>query len=224
MTWHVWSDGSCQHGRTQVPKRTPGWGGWAAVIEHGTHDDSCVVSGRVEGTTNVRMELHAATEGLRMVTDHAEPCILHTDCTTILNVEEWWSSRRLDYYTGPDAAWWRKLAAEFTRLDVRVDLLTKGRYGPIHRRAHAIAGAEARGGLRNLPVNATPLDDLHHLRKGQRRESLADMLRGSLTTPPLQVPRLLHRSGCDPAVGCVTGCPVWLRHGPLYGRQRLGNA
>lgn len=167
--WHIWTDGSCVHGLANVPKRTLGWGGWCAIVEHGA--DGNIYRGRVANTTNVRMELLAAIEGLRAVPGIRQPVVLHTDCTTLLIVRDWRDSGRVKSYTGRDAPLWKGLADQFDRLDVRIDLLTKGGYGPIHRRAHGIAGAEARGGLRDLPPNAVPLEDGHHLRTHLRRQT-----------------------------------------------------
>lgn len=166
MSWHVWTDGSCQHGLPQVSKGMPGYGGWAAIVEHGS--DGRVLRGRVAQTTNVRMELRAAIEGLRVVAG-GKRCVLHTDCTTLLIVYE----RRLwPRLSGRDGREWRELAAEFGRLDVEIDLITKGRRDPIHRRAHTIAGAEARAGLHKLPANAVPLDDGHHVRAGMFQQAV----------------------------------------------------
>jgi ribonuclease HI len=168
-TWHVWSDGSCQHGLREVAKGQRGWGGWAAIVEHGS--DGSVRRGRVGATTNVRMELMAAIEGLRMV-PNSSSCTLHTDSTAIVvvHVRHLWPG--FARYSGRDAALWRALAVQFERLDVKIDLLGKGKRHPLHRRAHVIAGVEARAGLRNLPIDAIPLDDGHRLRRGMQRSAV----------------------------------------------------
>lgn len=168
MTWHVWSDGSCQHGVPQAPAGVGGWGGWCAVIEHGS--DGQVVRGRVPDTTSVRMELRAAIEGLRVV-PAGSVAVLHTDCTTILSVYDRWQRGRIP--RGPDRKLWLELDAELDRIGgVHVALIEKGTADPVHRRCDKIAGAEARGGLRDLPPNSVPLDELggaHQIRKGMRR-------------------------------------------------------
>lgn len=189
VTWHVWTDGSCQHGRAQVPKRTPGWGGWAAIVEHGS--EGVVLRGRVPRTTNVRMELLAAVKGLQEVPDGAY-AVLHTDCTTLVIVESWWRERRVQHYQGADRRFWVDLAAELDRVRVLLDLLERGQRDPIHRRAHTLAGAEARGGLQQMPPNAVPLDDGHQLRKHLQQQAAR---------------RALHTRDCDPSL-CVDSCPT----------------
>ena len=177
MTWHIWTDGSCinpsEAGRRATPKGGRGFGGWAAIIEHGS--DGRVLRGRVDDTTNVRMELHAAIEGLRVVPDGAM-VVLRTDCTTLLIVHERWRHDALAHRDGlrfgPDIKLWRRLGQELDRVDVDFRLVLKGDRDPIHNRCHTIAGAEARGGLRNLPANHAPLDELggdDKIRKGYRR-------------------------------------------------------
>lgn len=190
MRWRIWTDGSCKHGLPNVPKGLRGWGGWAAIVEHGS--DGCVVRGRVAETTNVRMEILAAIEGLRVVPD-GERALLHTDCTTLLTIRDWRESGRLDMYTGRDSRLCRELAAELDRVQVEMVLLVRGHRDLIHRRAHALAGAEATGGLRNLPKNAVPLpwtprEGQHRLRKHLRERTVA-----------------VHMPGCLPGL-CVSSC------------------
>jgi ribonuclease HI len=169
-TWNVWSDGSCQHGVPQAPRGVGGWGGWCAIIEHGS--DGQVVRGRVPNTTSVRMELRAAIEGLRVVPADG-PAVLRTDCTTLLSVYDRWQRGDLRPPRGPDRRLWLELDAEFDRVgDVTVRMIERHASDPVHRRCDKIAGAEARGGLRNLPPNSVPLDELggsHTIRKGMRR-------------------------------------------------------
>ena len=57
----IYTDGSCQG--------NPGPGGWAAILKYGRHERE--ISGGEEDTTNNRMELRAALEALRALT---EPC------------------------------------------------------------------------------------------------------------------------------------------------------
>jgi ribonuclease HI len=166
-TWHVWTDGSCHHGVAQTPKGEPGYGGWAAIVEHG--NDGRVLRGRAEKTTNVRMELTAAIEGLRAVPAGGH-VVLHTDSTVIVSVKH---CRRSIGASRADAELWQQLADEFGRVDVEIQMVVRGERDPVHKRAHVIAGAEARAGLRNLPFNAVPLDEAHrHIRKGMRRRAV----------------------------------------------------
>jgi ribonuclease HI len=64
----IYTDGSCQE--------NPGPGGWAAILRYGKHEKE--ISGGEKDTTNNRMELRAALEALRALT---EPCrvVLYTD-------------------------------------------------------------------------------------------------------------------------------------------------
>lgn len=205
MTWHVWVDGSCQHGLAQAPKGVGGWGGWAAIVHHGS--DGIVLRGRVPDTTSVRMELLAAIEGLRAVADGAH-VVLHTDCMTVHGVYYRWRRGEVGSWRGPDAKLWLELDAELARVRAEIKLVVKGEVDREHQRAHAIAGAEARGGLRNLPPNAVPLE-----REGAHR------LRKHLQEQAVQV---VHARGCSPGV-CVASCPVAV--GALvYGSRRRSEA
>lgn len=166
--WNVWTDGSCQHGLHNVPKGVKGWGGWAAVVHHDS--DGFTVSGRVADTTNVRMELTAAIEGLRAIPVGAK-AVLHTDCTTILCVRDAQRDKTLASNSGVDVRLWRALAVELVSRDVRIHLIVKNETDSTHHHCHVMAGAEARGGLRKLPVKALPLPDEGRLvRAGMRRQ------------------------------------------------------
>ena len=64
----IYTDGSC--------RGNPGPGGWAAILRYGKHEKE--ISDGEKDTTNNRMELRAALEALRALT---EPCrvVLYTD-------------------------------------------------------------------------------------------------------------------------------------------------
>jgi hypothetical protein len=115
------------------------------------------------------MEIRAAIEGLRVVPD-GEQVVLHTDCTTVaLAVARWREGHKPN---GKDAKIWRELERQLDRVPVTLRLILRGERDPVHRRCHTIAGAEARGGLRDLPANSVPLDELggdHRIRQGFRR-------------------------------------------------------
>lgn len=198
-TWHVWTDGSCHPAETGR-----GWGGWAAVVEHGS--DGYVLRGRVPETTNVRMELVAAIEGLASI-PLGERVVLHTDATTILSVEH---RRRHGGIggKGKDVDLWRDLAVQLDRLYVRVELLGRGVRDPIHKRAHSIAGAEAKGGVRGLPNNATP-DDQRERRREKRRKKRA---RATALRPR---GGLRHHGNCEPG-RCVVACAIWRDEHPEH--------
>ena len=70
----IHSDGGC-HGN-------PGPGGWAAVLEYGEHKRE--LSGGVPATTNNRMELQAAIEGLNALKESCE-VIFYTDSEYVRN-------------------------------------------------------------------------------------------------------------------------------------------
>lgn len=214
MTWHVWTDGSCLHGptredRAQAPKGLRGAGGWAAVIEHGS--DGQVCRGAAPCTTNVRMELVAAIEGLHAVPGIHQPVILHTDATTIVAVRHAWNR---DVVIGTvdlarwlpraaDADLWRTLAPLLVRHDVTIELLGRGERPPQHKRAHAIAGAEARALIASQGVDVFDLPPSRKARRRARKAAVAARVR-----PPM----LVHDPGCEPTL-CVERCPVWLEHG-----------
>lgn len=207
-TWHVWTDGSCAHGVAQTPKGGLGWGGWAALVEHGS--EGFTLHGRVPETTNVRMELLAAVEGLRAVPDDT-PCVLHTDCTTVGGVFLGWQDGAIPGgFKGPDARLWLELDAEFERVRrCAVQLVVRGQKDPRHSRMHTLSRAEAQGGLKNLPPNAQPIpkEDLHHLRKHMQKQAV----------------RSLHARGCTPAL-CVQSCPVRAAGAAVYGSRRRSEA
>ncbi len=73
----IYTDGACSG--------NPGPGGWAAVLRFGAHCKE--MSGFVAGTTNNRMEIMAALEGLRAL---KEPCkvTVCSDSTYLVNAFE----------------------------------------------------------------------------------------------------------------------------------------
>lgn len=189
--WDIWTDGSAvcdERLRVGVKGQAKLPGGWAAVVEHGI--DGYVLRGRHPATTNVRMEIRAAIEGLREVPDD-ELVVLHFDCTVIYSVADWmlWPSRAAHEIR--DGRLWLLLAHELRRVDVRFDLLGKG-YHPIHQRAHAMAGAEARAMALALPSNAEPLGAVS---KGDRRR----MRRARMRVEELRRERILDVSHVEAA-------------------------
>jgi ribonuclease HI len=78
----LYTDGACS--------RNPGPGGWAALIFDGGVER--VVSGADEHTTNQRMELRAAIEGLAAIPG-ARDVALYTDSLYVMKcfVDRWWT-------------------------------------------------------------------------------------------------------------------------------------
>lgn len=76
----IYTDGACSG--------NPGPGGWAAILRYGSHVKE--ISGGEEHTTNQRMELQAAIEGLKAL---KEPCKvkLYSDSAYLVNAfqEDW---------------------------------------------------------------------------------------------------------------------------------------
>lgn len=75
----LYTDGAC--------KGNPGPGGWGALLQYGERRKE--LCGGEEDTTNNRMELRAAIEGLRAL---RRPCTVHlyTDSTYVKNgIEQW---------------------------------------------------------------------------------------------------------------------------------------
>ncbi|NLZ27200.1 MAG: ribonuclease HI, partial [Chloroflexi bacterium] len=75
----IWSDGACTG--------NPGPGGWAAILRSGRYEK--VLTGGEKATTNNRMEITAALEGLRAL---KEPCqvLIYTDSKYLLQgATEW---------------------------------------------------------------------------------------------------------------------------------------
>ena len=104
------TDGAC-HGN-------PGPGGWASILRYGGH---CVeLWGSEPHTTNNRMELRAAIEGLRVL---KEPCEVHvtTDSEYVLKgITEWihgWKRKNWKSVKNPDL--WKALDIENSRHKTR---------------------------------------------------------------------------------------------------------
>src|SRR3989338_4633183 len=80
-TIYLFTDGAC--------RGNPGPGGWGALLRYGDREKK--LYGAEKSTTNNRMELTAAIEGLRAI---KEPCtvILTTDSQYVKNgITTWWS-------------------------------------------------------------------------------------------------------------------------------------
>jgi ribonuclease HI len=107
----LYSDGACEG--------NPGPGGWAAILTYGSHQRE--IAGGVPATTNNRMELTAAVEGLKAL---KEPCDVEffTDSQYVQNgISEWlkdwkirgWKTKEKKAVKNEDL--WRELDAESAR-------------------------------------------------------------------------------------------------------------
>jgi ribonuclease HI len=77
----IWTDGACSG--------NPGPGGWAAIVLGPAGEDPVELSGGERATTNNRMELTAALEGLRSLADGADAVVV-TDSQLMLNSMTTW--------------------------------------------------------------------------------------------------------------------------------------
>ena len=114
----MYTDGACSG--------NPGPGGWAAIIQDGPDErNERVVSGGEAQTTNQRMELRAAIEGLRAVAPD-RPVRLHSDSAYVINCfrDKWYDRWEQNGWRGSDKKLvtnrdlWEALLAEARRHDV----------------------------------------------------------------------------------------------------------
>jgi ribonuclease HI len=138
----VYTDGACSG--------NPGPGGWAAIIL----DDGAerAVSGGESHTTNQRMELRAAIEGLAAIPGRRR-VNLYTDSAYVMNCfrDRWWEKWEANGWLGAgrkpvtNRDLWERLLAETRHHDV-VWHKVKGHSGdPMNDRVDALArGAIAR--------------------------------------------------------------------------------
>ncbi len=107
----LYSDGACEG--------NPGPGGWAVILTYGQHERE--IAGGVSATTNNRMELTAAVEGLKAL---KEPCEVEffTDSQYVQNgISEWlkdwkvrgWRTKDKKAVKNEDL--WRELDSESTK-------------------------------------------------------------------------------------------------------------
>ena len=134
----VYTDGACSG--------NPGPGGWAALILD--NGGERIVSGAAPHTTNQRMELMAAIEGLAAV-ETGRQVSLHTDSSYVMNCfrDRWWVRWEANGWlnAGKQAIanrdLWERLIAETRRRDVRWHKV-KGHSGDVlNDRVDALARA-----------------------------------------------------------------------------------
>lgn len=139
-TAHVYTDGSCVALEHKSESGARGYGGWCAVVEHGS--EGWVLRGRELWTTACRMELQAVIDGLRSLPDRCA-VRLFFDCTVILSIRDR-LDREIPFSNVSDFDLWEQVASEFGRLHVELRLIEKRERVGQHQRAHTFAGAEAR--------------------------------------------------------------------------------
>jgi ribonuclease HI len=139
----IYTDGACLG--------NPGPGGWAALVV--TDGDERVLTGFDPATTNNRMELLAAIEGLRSLPDDTE-VDLHTDSQYLRNGMTEWLPRwkRNGWRTAAKTAvknvdLWQALDALATRHRVRWHWVRGHDGHPENERCDALANAAIREGL-----------------------------------------------------------------------------
>jgi len=151
----LYTDGACSG--------NPGPGGWAALIIDGA--DERVVSGAEAATTNQRMELTAAIEGLAAIPGRRR-VRLHSDSAYVVNCfrDRWWERWERNGWLGADKKavtnrdLWQRLLDETRRRDVtwvkvaghagdvlneRVDRLARAAIATLPRRTGAAPGARS---------------------------------------------------------------------------------
>ena len=127
----VYADGSCLG--------NPGPGGWGVVVR----DPDGVVTefnGHEDATTNNRMELTAAIEGLR-ATERGADVILRSDSRYVIN------SMTLHYKRNTNHDLWEQLDAETAARHVRFEWVRGHGTDPINNRADELALMGANGRL-----------------------------------------------------------------------------
>lgn len=136
----IYTDGSCIG--------NPGPGGWAAIImeDGGTRK----LHGREDNTTNNRMEVLAAIQGIEAMPTGADVRV-HSDSSYLVNTmtKGWKRNKNQDL--------WARLDFEVDKRNVRWSWV-KGHAGhPLNEEADRIANAEARGKpLNNPPPPSQP--------------------------------------------------------------------
>jgi len=142
----MYTDGACSG--------NPGPGGWAALILEGGAER--IVSGGERATTNQRMELTAALEGLRAIPGRRR-VRLHSDSAYVVNCfrDRWYVRWEQNGWLGADKKavanrdLWEALLAEARRHDVEWVKVAGHAGEPLNERVDALARAA-------IPASANP--------------------------------------------------------------------
>jgi ribonuclease HI len=132
----VYTDGACTG--------NPGPGGWAAIITDGAEER--VVAGYEPATTNQRMELRAAIEGLAAIPGRRRVQV-HSDSAYVVNCfrEGWWRRweasgwRNAGKQPVANRDLWERLLAESRRHDVAWHKVRGHSGDPMNERVDALA-------------------------------------------------------------------------------------
>ncbi len=141
----VYTDGACSG--------NPGPGGWAAIIIEGGEER--VVSGAEPQTTNQRMELIGAIEGLAAIPGR-RPVKLHSDSAYVVNCfrDRWWEKWERTGWVNASKQpianrdLWERLLAESRRHDVTWVKVAGHSGEPLNERVDALARAAMTAGVR----------------------------------------------------------------------------
>jgi ribonuclease HI len=141
----VYTDGACSG--------NPGPGGWAALINDG--GDERVVSGAEPATTNQRMELRAAIEGLAAIPGNRR-VRLHSDSAYVVNCfrDGWWQGWEQRGWVGSgkqaiaNRDLWERLLAETRRHQVTWVKVAGHAGDPLNERVDRLA----RAAIATLPI------------------------------------------------------------------------
>ena len=130
----IFTDGSCWG--------NPGPGGWAAILKYGKNKRE--ISGGENATTNNRMELRAALEALRALTEACQ-VTLYTDSEYLKRgITEWmpgWKRRNWRRKGGKlaNADLWKKLDEEISRHEIIWNWVRGHAGNPMNERVDKLA-------------------------------------------------------------------------------------
>lgn len=128
----VYADGSCL-------KNPDGPGGWGVVL-HDPDDNESELNGHAASTTNNRMELTAAIEGLR-ATEPGCHVVLRSDSQYVVN------TMNLNWKRHANLDLWKLLDAETDARTVRFEWVRGHDADPLNHRADELAVMGAKGRL-----------------------------------------------------------------------------
>lgn len=133
----IYTDGACSG--------NPGPGGWAAVMIYGEHRKE--VSGGEKLTTNNKMELLAAINGLKMVTREDVPIKIFTDSLYLKNgITDWikaWKNK--NFKDVKNSNLWQELDEIANRFKIEWNWVKAHNGNVENERADALARQEAKG-------------------------------------------------------------------------------